>query len=406
VSDEREDAGELYEASMPSHLYIHVPFCASKCAYCDFASVAGASDDMVRTVFTGIRTQLKRWSLSGLSGVLDTIYVGGGTPSCHPDEVVRVLDDVHRHFVVQRDVEITAEGNPDSLDAEVVSAFGAAGATRVSVGVQSFDDRVLRLLGRRHDAAAAWQACRAVAQAGLQLSVDLMCGVPGQTITSWSETLERAVASGAQHISVYPLAVEDGTALQVAISAGLLAQPDADEAADMMLLAESTLGYHALRRYEVANYAESRRYESRHNTAYWTGMPYIGVGPGAHGMLDIETARHMGLADSNDAGAVRVRYGNAASIDDWLTGKGDSRETLTAAEAMREDVMLGMRLVRGVPQQQVDTAGLAMVLESLSADGLVELASDAVSRPGPNWRTTQRGWLLGNVVFGRIWAGE
>ena len=206
-------SGSLLGPSLPAHLYIHVPFCASKCAYCDFASISGASDDVVRAVFTGIRTQLRRWEVTGLGGVLDTVYVGGGTPSRYPEEVIRVLDYVREHFVVRSDAEVTVEANPDSVDAEVAAAFASAGVTRVSVGVQSFDDTVLRVLGRRHDARAAWDACRVVSDAGMDLSVDLICGVPGQTITSWSETLARAAATGARHASVYPLSIEPGTAV-------------------------------------------------------------------------------------------------------------------------------------------------------------------------------------------------
>jgi len=396
----------LFGASLPAHLYLHVPFCASKCAYCDFASVAGASGDLVRTVFTGMRTQVTRWSLAGFAGVLDTIYFGGGTPSLHADEIVRLLDHVRDHLLVQIDAEITVEANPDSLTREVVRKFAGAGVTRISVGVQSFDDGVLRVLGRRHDSRAAWDACRLVTAAGLDLSIDLMCGVPGQSITSWSETLARAVSTGAHHVSVYPLSIEDGTPMQVAIDAELLGEPDSDLAAEMMVLAENTLGYHSLGRYEVANYAEDRAHESRHNTAYWLRRQYIGVGPGAHGMLDRETALVAGLLEFDDQTTARVRYANASDIDEWLVGAGDTQEQLTAEQAAREDVMLGMRLVRGVPAAQVEAAGLTRVLESLEEDGLVERECDSISNSGSNWRTTRRGWLLGNEVFSRIWMGE
>ena len=399
--DMPEDDG----ARLPAHLYLHVPFCASKCSYCDFASVSGASDDIVRAVFTGMRTQLTLWRRSGLEGVLDTVYVGGGTPSRYPEKVAEELRHIRSEFVVHPSAEVTVEGNPDSLDTEAVALFADAGVTRISVGVQSFDDRVLGLLGRRHDAKAAWAACRAVTDAGLDLSVDLICGVPGQTITSWSETLERAASTGAHHISVYPLSIEDGTPLSVAVGGGLVDAPDPDVAADMMLLAANVLGYHALNRYEVANYAEDREHESRHNTAYWTGHSYIGIGPGAHGMVDAATAHAAGLLEMGHDDVARVRYGNAPSIDEWLVGKGDSFETLTREEVGREDVMLGLRLVRGVPASQVESVGLTAILESLAADGLTELTVP-LGRSAPRWRTTERGWLLGNVVFERVWSGE
>ncbi len=404
MTESADTAAELFGPRIPAHLYVHVPFCASKCDYCDFASVAGADDDFVEVVFAGIRTQVTTWQRAGLDGVIETVYFGGGTPSLHPGQVLRTLAHIQEVLVVHPNAEITVEANPDSLSPDVAAAFARHGVTRVSVGVQSFDDRVLRVLGRRHDATAASRACHAVIEAGLELSVDLMCGVPGQTITSWSETLARAAATGAHHASVYPLSIEDATPMSVAITAGLLAEPDPDTAAEMMVLAEATLGYHGLARYEVANYAETREYESRHNTAYWTGRPYAGVGPGAHGMLDAVTARAVGLLPEAEGAVARVRYGNAASIEDWLVGRGDSVETLTQDEARREDVMLGMRLTRGVLTRDVTEAGLESVMASLQTDGLVEV-SDAAS-DGARWKTTRRGWLLGNVVFGRIWSGE
>jgi putative oxygen-independent coproporphyrinogen III oxidase len=403
VTELADTAAGLFGPRIPAHLYLHVPFCASKCDYCDFASVAGADDDFVEVVFAGIRTQITTWERAGLDGVVETVYFGGGTPSLHPGQVLRTLAHIRDVLVVHPNAEITVEANPDSLSSGVAVAFAERGVTRVSVGVQSFDDHVLRVLGRRHDAASATRACHAVLEAGLELSVDLMCGVPGQTITSWSETLARAAATGAHHASVYPLSIEDATPMAVAITAGLLAEPDSDVAAEMMVLAEATLGYHGLARYEVANYAESREHESRHNTAYWTGRPYAGVGPGAHGMLDAATARAVGLLPDAEATVARVRYGNAGSIEDWLVGRGDSVETLTRAETRREDVMLGMRLTRGVRTQDVTEAGLDAVMASLQKDGLVERSD--LPGDGARWKTTRRGWLLGNRVFGRIWAG-
>ena len=404
MSDSADITADLLGPHLPAHLYVHVPFCASKCDYCDFSSVAGADADFVEVVFAGIRTQITTWSRSGLDGVVETIYFGGGTPSLHAEQVQRTLAHLRNTLVVHPHAEITIEANPDSLSADVARVFAAQGVTRMSVGVQSFDDHVLRVLGRRHDAVSAARACQAVIEAGMALSVDLMCGIPGQTITSWSETLSRAAASGAHHASVYPLTIEDGTPMSAAVSAGLLAETDSDEAADMMVLAEESLGYHGLSRYEVANYAEAREYESRHNTAYWTGRPYAGLGPAAHGMLDAATARSVGLLSEAEADVARVRYGNAASIADWLVGHGDSTETLTEAEARREDVMLGMRLTRGVSQAAVASAGLLGVMASLEEDGLVALETSP--RGETRWKTTRRGWLLGNEVFGRLWLGE
>jgi len=398
-----EDTGAAATAYLPAHLYVHVPFCASKCDYCDFYSVPGAPSHVVATVFTGIRSQLALWESSGLEGVIDTVYFGGGTPSLVAPQVVETLAFIRDHFVLHPSAEVTIEGNPDSLDAATVASFLDAGVTRVSVGIQAFDDHVLRVLGRRHDAEAAWSAARRVVGAGMQLSVDLMCGVPGQTRASWAETLRRACETGAKHASVYPLSIEQNTPLDVAISAGLLPEPSSDEQAEMMIMAEKALGDCGLSRYEIANYSAGAEYASRHNTAYWTGSPYIGVGPGAHGMLDAATARLVGYVPGTST-AARVRYANASDIEAWLVGKNDATEELSHEEAAREDVMLGLRLTRGVSFAEVEAAGLAQVLDSLAADGLV------TPHDGPGerrWRTTERGWLLGNEVFERVWtAGE
>ncbi|HET6352569.1 MAG TPA: radical SAM family heme chaperone HemW [Coriobacteriia bacterium] len=385
-------------ARLPAHMYVHVPFCASKCSYCDFASEACNDPDRVRAVFTGIRAQLRQWSNSGLEGVLETIYYGGGTPSLHPDWVADTLGYIREQFTVHPSAEITVEANPDSLSRETLALLMEQGVTRISVGVQSFDARVLGMLGRRHDAIAAWRACETVIDAGLALSVDLICGVPGQSEASWAETLRRAVDTEARHISVYPLSVEEGTALATAIDSGLVAEPDPDTAADMMVMARDALALSGFERYEVANYAKSPADQSRHNNAYWTGRSYIGIGPGAHGMLDAPTAMAAGMAEGLDP-AARLRYANSGEIDEWMVGVGDSHEVLTPEEVAREDIMLGLRLAEGVAEDDVEAAGLTEDLEKLAELGLVE-------RVDARWHTTTRGWLLGNEVFSRIWLGD
>jgi len=391
------EAASSVEPTLPSHLYVHIPFCASKCDYCDFASVAGASPEIVSVVFAGIRTQLLGWERSGLDGVIDTVYFGGGTPSLHAEKVVDLLGFIRRTFVVHPAAEITIEANPDSLDARRAALFAAAGVTRVSVGVQSFADRDLRVLGRRHDSEGALRACETVVRENMDLSLDLMCAIPGQTRSSWADTLRRAASAGAQHVSVYPLTIESSTPMQVAVDAGLLPEPDSDVAAEHMTLAAESLGFHGLARYEVANYAADAAHRSRHNTAYWTGRSYMGVGPGAHGMIEGSAAAVAGIVEHAEPG-VRVRYGNSDDIDEWLVGRGDSIEVLSAEQALREDAMLGLRLVEGIVDELARAAGVEQELGRLSEQGLVE-------RVAGRWRTTHRGWLLGNEVFGRIWAG-
>ncbi len=388
---------ELSGPALPGHVYVHVPFCASRCDYCDFYSIVDELHEHTVTYVAAATSEAYRWASRGLPGVLETLYIGGGTPTVLGGQLIRLVTDILERFPVRKAAEVTVEGNPDTLHAGLVDPLAAAGVTRVSVGVQSFDDRDLRLLGRRHDAAKAEAACAAVRAAGLQLSVDLMCGVPGQTPSVWIDTLERAIATGAGHVSVYPLSVEEGTPLAAAIDTGLVAAPDPDMAADMLLAAETLLERAGIIRYEVANYARPGE-ESRHNTAYWTGRPYLGIGPSAHGMLDPATAQWANFIGAPD-GVARVRYANVRDVERWFMGESPEIETLDAGQSAREDIMLGLRLVAGVSRVTVDHAGLTPVLESLRDQGLVELAAE-------RWRTTTRGWLLGNEVFGRVWAGE
>ena len=313
-----------------------------------------------------------------------------------------IVREALEHVPVHANPEVTVEANPDSVMPDLIEALAAAGVTRVSLGLQSLVDSELAMLGRLHTVEEAANACRAVTRAGLGLSVDLMCGIPKQTIATWLVSLEAALATGADHISVYPLTLEEGTPLYVACDTGLAPEPDPDLAADMMIAAEERLRLEGMERYEVASYARPG-HESRHNIAYWSGRSYIGVGPAAHGMLDAQTAAMVGLCRECGPDVARVRYAERADIDAWLTGVPAEIETLTAQEARREDVMLGLRLTCGVLESQVAEAGVTHILESLAERGLVELAKGAGES---RWRTTHSGWLLGNEVFGEVWNSD
>lgn len=395
-----EALGDITGAGLPAHFYFHVPFCRSKCAYCDFCSTEGADPALVGAVFRGMEAEVRRWGFSALPGLVETVYVGGGTPSLFPEMVAHLLGHVALTVDVREGAEITVEANPDSVTAAGIEALVDAGANRISVGVQAFDDAVLRTLGRMHDARQAREALTLVRDSGAALAVDLMCGIPGQGPASWAESLEEALDADPAHVSVYPLSVEEGTPLAQMIADGVVPEPDPDCAAEMLLVAEDRLARAGLIRYEIANYALPG-HESRHNTAYWTGASYVGIGPGAHGMLQPDVARITGVlgGEASCADVARVRYANAGDATEWLRGEQGPLECLSAEEAAREDVMLGTRMVRGVDARQVHSAGLETVAESLAVDGLLELERG-------HWKTTQRGWLLGNEVFGRLWAGE
>jgi oxygen-independent coproporphyrinogen-3 oxidase len=221
-----------------------------------------------------------------------------------------------------------------------------------------------------------------------------MCGIPGQNHASWTETLEKAVDSGAEHVSVYPLALEDGTPLDVAVGTGLAEAPDPDLTAELMLMADEFLTMEGFSRYEIANYARPG-FESRHNTAYWTGRTYMGLGPAAHSMLDAPTAKL--LYAEREEGAVRARIGNPRDLMAWADGTPPEIEWLDAREVAREDAMLGLRMSRGISDALVEEADVRAIVVGLQSDGLLEYDDGT-------WRLTRRGWLLGNEVFGAIWT--
>ncbi|MHB8051187.1 MAG: coproporphyrinogen-III oxidase family protein [Coriobacteriia bacterium] len=383
---------------LPKHLYVHVPVCHSRCAYCDFfttvesdapdhAALVGHTVALLRGWFSPV----VRWS------ALETLYIGGGTPTVLGPHLVQLVRSLTSLIPLATGAEVTVEANPESFTPALATALAAEGVTRVSIGVQSLDDVALASLGRCHDSAAALEALAAGVQAGLDVSADLICGVPGVSPEAWERSLRGVVDAGVSHVSVYPLTVEAGTPLARAIAAGEVSAPDEDAVVDGMNAAAQILSELGFDRYEVANYARPG-HRSVHNTAYWTGKPYIGIGGGAHGMVNAAQARAVGLAPEEGGDIGRVRYAYAAHV---LPGDQPqpltSIESLTVAEAAREDAMLAMRMSDGIGEELAVRAAVLPALESLVADGLVIFG-------GGRWRPTERGWLFGNEVFSRIWG--
>ena len=383
---------------LPKHLYVHVPLCRSKCAYCDFFSRADDGSVSHGEVIDATLDLLRGWLQPAVRRVpLETLYIGGGTPTVLGADLVTLVREITTMMPLADGAEVTVEANPESVTPGLPADLAAVGVTRLSIGVQSLDDPTLRVLGRCHDAAAALLAIRVALDAGLDVSVDLICGVPGLSHAAWLETLEAVLETGVSHVSVYPLAIEAGTPMAEAIAAGRLAPPDEDATVAAMDAAAAMLAARGLLRYEVANYAVPG-HESRHNTAYWTGWPYLGIGGGAHGMLSGDQAHALGLVPAEETNVARVRYGYAAEVSPMCAAQPLSTfETMTAPEAFREDAMLGMRMTQGVADELAVLAGATGAMESLVADGLV-------THEGGRWRPTERGWLFGNEVFGRIWG--
>ena len=402
--------------ALPEHLYVHVPICHSKCAYCDFYSLPAREVTLdAGAIVSALVSQAEAWIARGLPvRPLRSLYIGGGTPSMLGDSLPWLVRRCVELFGLHQGAEVTIEANPDSLVPGLAVALVQSGVTRISLGVQSLDDAELAMLGRAHSAASARAAAADVVAAGADLSIDLMCGLPGQSMATWRRTLKGAALLGPVHVSVYPLSLEEGTPLAGSVARGELSEPDPDLAAEMMLLAGELLGGVGFVRYEIANYAQPG-HESVHNTAYWTGRGYLGVGPGAHGMFDGSTAAALGLGSGvhrilgeltttppqdSPTPPGRVRYAVPASLEEGLVAMPALEvELLSDAEAAREDAMLGLRTARGIDVALARRARVLDVLSGLEVEGLVMRTDDG-------WCTTSRGWLLGNEVFGRIWLGD
>ena len=390
-------------------LYLHLPFCARKCAYCDFASWATpAGDPLMDAYERALEAQLDEISSLGLFEACETAYVGGGTPTLLGERDLGQL--VEKVVEVAAPSELTCEANPDSLSDEVLRAVRGAGATRLSVGVQSLDDGELYELGRLHDAACARDRVAAAVASGLDVSVDLMCATPAQTPDSWKRSLEGVVALGVSHVSVYPLQIEDGTPLDQRFADDPCAWNHPEVQAERMTQAQASLEAHGYARYEVASYVRSGK-ECRHNKVYWTGSPYLGLGTGASSMLDLEGyLRLLKVCPQFPAAPVEARRVRLTvetprrelSEDPRLRALSFSLEFLTEPQAVAEDLMLGARLVEGLRPELVARARelfgarLDDTIEDLLARGLL---AEKDGRLAP----TEQGWLLGNELYGPLW---
>ena len=372
----KKKEGSVYEPYRA--LYLHIPFCVRKCSYCDFESCAVSRDDArIDEYVNSLVLDIRRASREGLLGQIETVYLGGGTPSyLGSARLSKLLYTLSLSMHLEPFVECTMEANPESLDERMVRDIWALGVNRLSIGVQSFDDRVLEILGRPHDAETAKRAVRIAQTRFGNVSVDLMCGIPGQSDESFAHGVRSAIELGVTHVSVYPLTIEEGTPFHAMVERGEMPEPDDDVEARHMRLAADILQEAGFSRYEVASYALPG-FESRHNSAYWTGVPYLGLGRGATTMRQSAMLRER-ICD------------------------GEVVEALDAAEMLAEDLMLKMRMSRGFSLQDAEYASLVFddlpdVIEGLIADGLVGL------RDG-RYRPTELGWLCGNQLYGRLLA--
>lgn len=403
-------------------LYVHVPFCAQKCRYCDFDSRSFSPCDLdaaLDAYFEQLYARLDAFGSAGALKQIRTVYVGGGTPSLAGERLVELA---RRISMLCKPVEFTCEANPESLTAELAATLAEAGVTRISLGVQTLDNTELAVIGRIHNVERALEAIAMVKDVGLDVSCDLMCGLPGQTMASWQHTLDGVLAAAPHHVSVYPLTLEEGTPLYLMACRDESLEPDEDFQAACMDVARerlSSAGYHP---YEVASYALDG-HECAHNIAYWTGRGYLGLGRSAAGMLDAEDFdRLAGLFPDVPArgDAHRVRL---VQRDDDATAF--EAEYLTQRESAAEDLMLACRMTRGVASdllvraaRVIPTGELAAACDRALELGLATWVSDHVEghagrvtskdviagRARARLAPTHLGWLDGNVLFELFWG--
>ena len=368
-------------------LYVHVPFCVRKCVYCDFASFPGREADWGR-YFDEILTEIRLWSEETDYGLLSetyrvrSLFIGGGTPTLvDAGYIEKVIDACRGIAPFEADAEITIEGNPGTLTPQRLAVYRRAGVNRLSLGAQSFDDGLLRSLGRIHTAGQIGEAVIMAREAGFDnINLDLMYALPGQGMDQWTDALDAAIALGVEHLSAYSLIVEPGTPMAARVASGAATVPDDDAVNAMQRQAIARLDAAGYRRYEISNYARPGR-ECRHNLVYWNRGDYLGLGCAAHSLLGGR------------------RFHNPESLDDYLAGVRRQDEVrLTLQDEMEETLMLSTRTVRGLDLAAWENAygapferGREAAIGRLEKGGLIEIG-------GGHLRLTTRGMEVQDAV--------
>lgn len=387
---------------VPTGLYISVPFCRSKCSYCNFAS-----DVFSRSIFhrylDRVCSDIENATVTveqmggDIDGEVDSIYLGGGTPTLLDSrQLQRLFVTIPQNFRVRADAEITVECAPGTLSPEILEAFRHCGVNRVSLGVQSYIDREAAAVGRLHKRETVVDDIARLRQSGISnINVDLIAGLPHQTAESWDVSLCEAVSSGAPHVSVYMLEIDEDSRLGRELIAGGTKYhahfvPDDDLTADLYLAACQYLAGAGIWQYEISNFARPGQ-ESQHNLKYWTRQPYLGFGVDAHSMLPARAQKALGWN--------AVRFSTPDSLNAYLEGASPSCFAISRQTSLEETLFLGLRLTRGVDLSAVaadvgvDTlAGFRVAIAEFVDRGLLQ-------REGETIRLTQRGRLLSNEVF-------
>jgi putative oxygen-independent coproporphyrinogen III oxidase len=378
----------------PFAVYVHWPFCLSKCPYCDFNShVRHGGVDEARFL-RGYETEIAAAAARVPDRTVSSIFFGGGTPSLmQPSSVQAILDCIGRHWTISPDVEVTLEANPTSVEATRFRGFRSAGVNRVSLGVQALDDTALKELGRLHSAQEALDAVAVARSIFDRYSFDLIYARPQQTAAAWAAELNRAIAEAAEHLSLYQLTIEPDTPFFGLYKAGKLDIPDEDLARDLYDLTQTVCADAGLPAYEISNHARPGA-ECRHNLTYWRGHDYAGIGPGAHGRLTID-GRRIATETAKRPEAWLMR------VEESGTGLTVS-EKLTPGETADEYLLMGLRLAEGIdPERYSALSGRTLDSKRISIlrkEGAVETTADG------RLRVTQSGFPLLDAVVADLAA--
>ncbi len=392
---------------MPLGIYISVPFCKTKCSYCNFASGVFSKAVFARYV-DRVCEDIERFeqSVAQMDGMIerdaDSIYLGGGTPTLlEPSQLQRLFATIRREFVVSHDAEVTVECAPGTLSDEVVETLLACGVNRVSLGVQSFIDQEASSVARLHTRKITLEEIERLRWAGItNINIDLIAGLPHQTETSWQESLQQTIDTGVPHASVYMLEVDEDSRLGREVMAGGTRYhahfvPDDDLTADLYEAACAQLNRAGIQQYEISNFARAG-FESRHNLKYWTRQPYAGFGVDAHSMLEARP----------DQGLDAVRFATPDALEQYTSGAAQIRTPVSHADACEEAYFLGLRLTRGIDLEQlVERYGPEAAsfhreqIAEFCRDGLMELEEGRI-------RLTTKGRLVSNEIFAALITEE
>ncbi|AJY76292.1 radical SAM family heme chaperone HemW [Paenibacillus beijingensis] len=384
----------------PRSLYIHIPFCTNKCHYCDFNSFV-LKGQPVDDYLTALEKEMELTVRDLPPERIDTVFVGGGTPTVlTPPQMERFLASVRRHFPLHEGTEYTMEANPGTTDADKMAVMFAGGVNRISFGVQSFDNGLLETIGRIHNVDDVYRSLENARAAGFtNLSIDLMFGLPKQTVASLSDSVSKALALDLTHYSLYSLKVEENTLFHKLYERNELPLPAEEEDLEMFQHVMARLKVAGYGHYEISNFAKPG-YESRHNITYWRNEPYYGLGAGAHGY------------------ARKLRHVNIKGVQPYIDAASAklprlSTETVAENEAMEDFMMVGLRLLEGVRERDFArqfggrriTDVFGNEIERLLADGLLERTGAAAGEGAKDdaeagYRLTERGVIFGNDVFG------